>query len=276
MEYLQNGEIVLLAMPSSGVSMRNDLTEVATERTAVVTGAAGRIGQAIVAHLLAAGHRVVLIDLRKPDLAPFIHADARLMAVAADVRDEASLQAAAAEVTKYFGDVHILVANAGIASSGGIRDTSLTDWKSVLDVNLTGAFNTMKAFLPAMARAAGHRSVVVTSSVLATRGARNMTAYGASKAGLIGLVKAAAQEFGSYRITVNALAPGPIRTPLLEQIAGDTLTELEKMVPVGRLGTPEDVANAALFLCGDGASFINGQLLVIDGGLNGRAYWRDT
>lgn len=252
------------------------MTAVACERTAIVTGANGGIGHALVVQLLSAGHRVALVDREKPDLSAFAHVESRVVAVAADVCDQASLRMAEAEVTAHFGDLHVLMANAGIAPSGGIHDTSLTDWEKVLAVNLTGTFNTIKVFVPAMARAAGRRAVVVTSSVLATRGARNMTAYSASKAGLVGLVQAAAQEFASAGITVNALAPGPIQTPLLEQIAGDTLTDLKKMVPVGRLGTPDDVANAALFLCGDEADFITGQLLVIDGGLAGRAYWRDA
>jgi NAD(P)-dependent dehydrogenase (short-subunit alcohol dehydrogenase family) len=111
------------------------------------------------------------------------------------------------------------------------------------------------------------------SSVLAGRGAGNMLAYSAAKAGLIGLVQSAAQDLAGEGITVNGLAPGPIKTPMLEAIAGETISELQEQIPVRRLGTPDDIADAILFLTR--ATFITGQVLVLDGGLSGRAYWRD-
>jgi len=247
-----------------------------SKRIAVLTGAGGGIGQALARRLLAANYDLALIDQQKPDSPIDPENCARVLCLAADVGDSTALREAAREVETHFGGMHVLMVNAGIGPSGNVIETSEDVWGTVLNVNLTGAFNTLKAFMPIMQKTLGARSVVLTSSVLATRGAGNMTAYGASKAGLIGLMQSAAQEFAGEGITVNALAPGPILTPMLESLPGDALGDLMRRVPLKRLGTPEDVADAALFLAGEGATFITGQVLVIDGGLNGRAYWRDN
>ncbi|MBW3096440.1 SDR family NAD(P)-dependent oxidoreductase [Pseudohoeflea coraliihabitans] len=248
----------------------------AAERVAVLTGAGGGIGQGLAHRFAEAGYRLVLIDRTAPEIADLPCAADDVIALAADVCDPGSLAATATESLARFGGVHVVIANAGIGPSGGLADTDLSAWQAAIAVNLTGTFNTLQAFLPALRQAAGHRAVVMMASVLATRGAGNMAAYSASKAGVLGLLQASAQELAPEGITVNGLAPGPIRTPMLEEIAGDTLNELAQTVPVRRLGTPRDVAEAALFFAGEGSSFITGQHLVIDGGLNGRAYWRDA
>lgn len=245
-------------------------------RVAVLTGAGGGIGQVTAQRFLAAGFSIALIDKENP-LGSFSgEAGERVLTLNANVCDVTEMAAAAAEVRARFGAVHALIVNAGIGPGGTIMETTEATWRLVVDVNLTGGFNTLKAFLPVMLETSGPRSVVLTSSVLATRGARNMSAYSASKAGLIGLMQSAAQEFAEKCIRVNAVAPGPIHTALLDSIAGETLGELAQLVPIGRLGTAEDVADAILFLAGNNSAYITGQVLVIDGGLNGRAYWRDA
>lgn len=248
----------------------------ASPRIAVVTGAGGGIGQALARRFLEQGSAVAAIDREKPEFEFAIEDTSRFIFLKADVCDSAELDAIAAEVLARFGAIHMLMVNAGIGPTGPILEMDAARWSSVVDVNLTGAFNTMKAFLPVMRAGQGPRSVVLLSSVLAMRGARNMAAYSASKAGVLGLMQATAQEFAAYGITVNAVAPGPIRTSLLEGLPGDTLEKLQESVPLKRLGTPEDVADAAIFLSGETATFITGQTLVIDGGLSGRAYWRDN
>lgn len=245
-------------------------------RVAVLTGAGGGIGQATARRFLAAGFSIALIDKEDPSGSLAAEAGECVLAVTADVCDVSEMAAAAAKVRAKFGAVHALIVNAGIGPGGTIMETTEAAWRAVMDVNLTGGFNTLKAFLPAMLETPGPGSVVLTSSVLATRGARNMSAYSASKAGLIGLMQSAAQEFAGNGIRVNAVAPGPIHTALLDSIAGETLGDLARLAPLGRLGTAEDVADAILFLAGENSAYVTGQVLVIDGGLNGRAYWRDA
>lgn len=250
-------------------------TRQSARKVVVITGAAGGIGAALVRRFSGDGYCTVLIDRSAEALHEAASDADNVMSIAADVTDPASMRAAAAAATERFGGVHTLIANAGIGPEGDIAGTTDAAWQAILAVNLTGTFNTVAAFLPALRQTSGQRSILVMASVLGVRGARNMLGYGASKAGVIGFVRAAAQEMAAYGITINALAPGPVQTPLLDSIAGDTLAELAKQVPMGRLGTPKDIADAIDFLTGDGATFITGQTLVIDGGLSGRAYWRD-
>lgn len=248
----------------------------ANPRVAVITGAAGGIGTGVASRMSESGMSVAMLDTNEAALKEATqHCTGPVLPLACDVTSPETMQQAATEIEQALGQVHVLFVNAGVGPTGGPEDTAEEDWDKAVAVNLTGAFNTVKAFLPVLRRSTGHRSIVFTSSVLALRGAGNMLAYSAAKSGVLGMVQSMSQQLAADSITVNAIAPGPIRTPLLEAIAGDTLATLQKQVPLGRLGTVEDIASVVMFLTSSQVSFVTGQVLAVDGGLSTRAYWRD-
>jgi NAD(P)-dependent dehydrogenase (short-subunit alcohol dehydrogenase family) len=249
-----------------------------SDHVVVVTGAAGGIGLRIAQRLAEQGGRVALVDVDEKGLNAACDgwANDQVLPVVADVTDRAAMEVACERIAEHFGGIHLAVANAGVGPSGTLQDTTASEWDRAVAVNLTGAFNTIRGCAPALKRSSGRRSVVMMSSVLALRGAGNMVAYSAAKAGVAGLVRAASQDLAPFAITVNGIAPGPIRTPLLDAIAGDTLRELESTVPLRRLGTPDDIASTVMFLASPASSFITGQVFAVDGGLSTRAYWRDA
>lgn len=241
-------------------------------RTAIVTGAARGIGRAIAAQFLEAGARVVLADL--PDTgaeatAAALGPDAR--AIACEVTDAASVAALFDVAEAALGPVDILVNNAGIAPATPFLDLTEAQFRRVVDVNLTGTFlcaQTAARRMVARVKAGGRAgSIVNLASVQAQIVAETHGAYAASKGGVVQLTKVAAVALAPWGIRVNAIGPGSIETDLLR----DTLTpDLRRTVaartPLGRLGLPEEIAQAALFLASDAASYVTGQTLYVDGG----------
>ena len=240
-------------------------------KLALVTGASRGIGAAIARDLAAAGGRVVVNYRERRDAAEAVAADIRAAGGFAevlgfDVADGDAVDAAIRDVAARLGNVDILVNNAGVSADGLILRTSDEAWDRVLDVNLKGVFNCTKAVSRAMMRARSGR-IVNISSVVGFMGNTGQSTYAAAKAGVIGFTKAAARELASRDITVNAVAPGLIATDMLEGIQAAARDMVLALVPLGRSGTPEEVAAAVTFLAGPGGAYITGQVIHVNGGL---------
>ena len=250
-----------------------------TSRVAIVTGGANGIGLATARRLAASGARVAIWDRVAESGAT---AESALRAdgydvrfVTTDVTDRASVEAALSATLAHFGSVDILINNAGItrdaqlvkvkdgAVSGGMSDA---DFDAVLAVNLKGVFTCTQAVVPHLIARGGGR-IVNASSVVALHGNFGQTNYVATKAGVIGMTQVWARELGKRGITVNAIAPGFIATEMTAKMPAPVLEGMAQHTPLGRLGSPDDVANAYCFLCSDQAAFINGAVLCVDGGL---------
>jgi len=240
-------------------------------KIALVTGGARGIGRAISETLSARGANIVIADMQT-ELAEQTATELastyrnQTLAVPANVSNPASVNAMVEKAIEGFGRIDILVNNAGITRDKLIMRMEEEDWDLVIDVNLKGAFNCSKAvFRPMMRQRYGR--IVNISSVSGLAGQIGQANYSASKAGLIGLTKALAREFASRNITVNAVAPGFIPTILTQDLAPDWKEAIVKATPLGRMGTPEEIAYAVAFLASDEASYITGQVLAVDGGM---------
>ena len=240
-------------------------------RNAVVTGGASGIGRAICLRLARDGADVAVLDLDQgsgrqvADEVAALHR--RAVAVEADVASAASVAAAVERLHAALGPVHILVNDAGIAGLVPLREMTEDEWDRMIAVHLKGAFNCTRAVLDDMV-AAGWGRIVNVSSVAGLSGAPNLVHYSAAKAGLIGFTKALAGEVGPRGITVNAIAPGLIDTPMLQRSGWpDSLTQvIIAQNPIKRIGTPEDIAAACAYLVSEEASYVTGQVLSPNGG----------
>lgn len=247
-------------------------------RTALVTGAGSGIGRGVAHHLAGLGHAVAVLDIDPEAAEETTHKIAesggRALAVSADVADEAAVTDALATVHEAFGDVEILVNNAGFPRDGDVTELSADDWDAVLGVHLRGAFLTTRGVLPAMRATAWGRIVNMSSiSALAHDGRAN---YVSAKAGLEAFTKAVAHENAGLGITANAIGPGVVVTGMTEIGArrrGRSIEEhvelLRQTVPVGRVGTAHDIARAVAFFAAEDADFITGQVLYVSGGPHG-------
>lgn len=239
-------------------------------KTAFVTGSSRGIGRAVVRRLAAEGWSVGIDYLQARDQALALERELRdqgtdCLAVQGDVADRAAIAAAIRRTEEALGPVSLLVNNAGIAGQRQFQDLTEADWRRFFAVNLDGAFHAIQAVLPHMLHEKAG-SIVNVSSIWGLRGASCEVAYSASKAALIGLTRSLAMELAPSGIRVNCVAPGVIRTDMVEVLGEETLAALAEETPAGRLGTAEEVAAAVAFLAGDGASFITGQVLTADGG----------
>lgn len=246
-----------------------------TGRVAVVTGGASGMGLAIARHLAARGERVAVLDLQGEAAlraaAELRGSGAAATGLEADVTDRRAVDAALDEVRAELGPVAIMVTSAGLDVFEPFPDIVTESWERVLAVNLTGTFHCLQAAVPDMLEAGWGRIVTISSSS-AQSGALRMAHYVAAKAGVIGLTRALALELARKGITVNAVTPGMIDTPMLRRAAaGGDIGTLEKSaaraVPVGRPGTPEEIAATCGFLCSEAAAYVTGQVVGVNGGM---------
>ncbi|BCP55410.1 3-ketoacyl-ACP reductase [Kaistia sp. 32K] len=239
-------------------------------RSALVVGGARGIGGGIVARFVAEGARVVIADTEVEAgkaFAQSLGGEGKARFIETDISQKADAERAVAEAVTHFGGLDIVVQNAGIYPWTLIENIEPEEWDAVMGVNLRGTFLVARAALPAM-RAKGYGRMVFTSSITGPRvTSPGHGHYSASKAGINGFIKAAALEFAGYGITVNGIEPGNILTEGMK--AGRSaafIKGMEESIPLGRLGTPEDIANAALFLASEESAYITGTTIVVDGG----------
>jgi 3-oxoacyl-[acyl-carrier protein] reductase len=231
-------------------------------KTALVTGASRGIGRAIAAELAGAGAKVVIGYRSRKDEAESLAAELGGRAVQADVSNAED----AARLVEEAGDLDILVNNAGLTRDGLLARMPDDDWRTVIETNLSSVFYTCRAVTrPMMKKRAG--AIVNVSSIVGVHGNWGQTNYAASKAGIIGFTKSLARELGSRGVRANVVAPGYVKTQLTDVLPEEATGAMLQNTPLGRLGEPEDIAGAVRFLCSDEASFITGEVLLVDGGL---------
>ena len=240
------------------------------EKIALVTGSSRGIGRAIAAQLARSGWAVCINYIERRDCAEELAAQltaegCRVMVCQADVADKSAVDAMVRSVEATFGPVSLLVNNAGIAGQCLFQDVTPELWRRYFGVNVDGAYHTIHAVLPHMLHE--HEGCIINiSSIWGLRGASCEATYSATKHALIGLTRSLAAELGPTGIRVNCVAPGVIRTDMLDALPAEALPMLAQDTPLGRLGTPEDIAHAVAFLSDEKASFITGQVLASDGG----------
>ena len=241
------------------------------QKVAVVTGAARGIGLAIAEWFLARDHSVALIDIDAPTLAQttaHLGEPQRVLSLHADVSDPQQVSDAVARIDATFGRIDSLVNNAGVAVFKPIGETTYDEWRCVMATNLDGPFLCTQACAPVMLRHGGG-SVVNIASISGLRASTLRVAYGTSKAALIHLTRQQAVEYGNVGIRVNAIAPGPVETEMARQVHTPAIrADYHDTIPLARYGSLEEIANVVGFLCSPQASYVNGQVLAVDGGFD--------
>lgn len=259
---------------------RDDLPDLLRGRTAVITGAARGIGRTVAERYLAAGAQVVVADVAgAADTAAELaveHGD-RVLGAEVDVLSEESTERLAATVVQAYGGVDVVVANAGVLLLKPALEITLPEWRRVLDVNLTGAFLTCRVFGARLVEQGRGGRLVLSSSLFGLRGGRENAAYSASKFGMVGLVQCLAAELAPHAITVNAVCPGQVDTPMMQQLfvdraaltgrtPGAVEADLVGRIPLGRLAPPREVADVYLWLASSLSAYVTAQSIVVDGG----------
>ena len=234
-------------------------------RTVLITGGSRGIGAGAVRAFSKAGYRVAFFYLNSEASASALAAETGACAIRCDVRDSASVSCAVAQAQRVLSHIDVLVNNAGVAQQKLFTDITDEDWRAMLDTHLTGAFLLSRAVLPGMI-SRRHGRIINVGSIWGQVGASCEVHYSAAKAGLIGLTRALAKEVAPSGVTVNCVCPGVIATDMLASFTEEDLAVLCEETPVGRLGTPEDVARTLVFLAEESAGFITGQVIGVNGG----------
>ena len=241
-----------------------------TDKVAIVTGASRGIGEAIAKKISSCGAKIILIARNSDQLVAvketIISNGGIAESIAGDVSNLNSISEIVTNTIDKWGQIDILVNNAGIARDNIIMRMKESDWDSVMNINLKGCFNGIKSVARPMIKNKAGRIINITS-VIGQIGNAGQSNYAASKAGIIGLTKSMAKELGSRNITVNAVAPGYITTDMTNELNDEVKEQLKSSIPLGRLGTPDDVANLVCFLASDEAGYITGQTFNVDGGM---------
>ena len=240
------------------------------DQVAIVTGASRGIGRAIANGFAKLGCSVAMVSRNLDDLkkvkSEIENGSIQVECFSCDISNFDEVQATIAQIHDTFGKISFLINNAGLTRDNLILRIKENDWDAVIDVNLKGCFNTIKAATKPMIRAKSGRIINITS-VVGLIGNAGQANYAASKSGILGLTKSIAKELGSRNITVNAIAPGYFETDMTEQLTDKVKSELQTNIPLRRLGQPEEITDLVMFLCSEKASYITGQTINVDGGM---------
>ena len=236
-------------------------------KTALITGGTAGIGRAIAIAFAKQGARVAIFGQNEERGAQVLaELGENALFMKTDISSFEDTERSIQEVLKAFGTVDILVNNAGITRDGLLMKMSEEDWDKVIETNLKSCFNTCKILLRQFLKAKKGK-IINISSVVGITGNGGQTNYAASKAGIIGFTKALAQEIASRQINVNCIAPGYIKTPMTDALNPEQKEQIFSKIPFGRMGTPEEIANVALFLASDLSAYVTGQIVTVDGGM---------
>ncbi len=235
-------------------------------RHILITGGSRGIGEAMVRRFASAGDHVTFTYHTSREAAEKLANDCGALAIACDSGDETATKAAFARAEEVYGSVDVLINNAAISSFSVFQDISLDEWRNMMRVNLDGAFLWTQAVLPGMIEKKAGR-IINFSSIWGLTGASCEVHYSTSKAAMIGLTRALAKELGPSGITVNCIAPGVINTDMNKMLTEETLASICEETPLARLGTPEEIAEVAYFLAGEGGAFLTGQVISPNGGI---------